>query len=95
MDSLAETLRSTVAVLMHACRETQKDLALALGKDQTDVSRRQLGKRAWTLDDVDALAAHWEMPALDLLAGPTHALGCLPKRRLGATLDGTQTMIPS
>ncbi|WP_256251272.1 acyltransferase, partial [Streptomyces sampsonii] len=39
-----------------------------------------------------ATGAHWGMPTLDLLAGPTHAAGCLPAARRPTT--GTQTAMP-
>jgi transcriptional regulator with XRE-family HTH domain len=87
------TLRSTVVVLMHASGESQRDLAAGIGLPQSQISRRQRGEVPWTLADVDALAAHWGMSVLDLLAGPTHAEKCLPAARRSATLGGSQTMI--
>ncbi|MER5889396.1 helix-turn-helix transcriptional regulator [Streptomyces sp. NPDC001941] len=79
--SLAEKLRATVAALMHATGDTQARLAAALGLDQTQVSRRQSGRAAWSLDDCDRLAAHYGIGALDLLAGPTRACERLPLAR--------------
>ncbi|ALM43675.1 BetR domain-containing protein (plasmid) [Streptomyces sp. FR-008] len=67
-------------------------MAAAIGLTQPQLSRRQSGKSAWTLTDCDRLAAHWGMPTLDLLAGPTHAAGCLPAARRPTT--GTQTAMP-
>ncbi|WP_328666160.1 hypothetical protein OG905_03755 [Streptomyces sp. NBC_00322] len=49
--SLRETLQLTVAALMHATGDSQSELAGALGLTQTQVSRRQAGRTAWTLDD--------------------------------------------
>ncbi|MFI1308628.1 helix-turn-helix domain-containing protein [Streptomyces albidoflavus] len=66
---------------MQLTRERQPDVAAAIGLTQPQLSRRQSGKSAWTLTDCDRLAAHWGMPTLDLLAGPTHAAGCLPAAR--------------
>ncbi|MFE1131368.1 helix-turn-helix domain-containing protein [Streptomyces albidoflavus] len=92
MMSTEETLRLTVAALMQLTRERQPDVAAAIGLTQPQLSRRQSGKSAWTLTDCDRLAAHWGMPTLDLLAGPTHAAGCLPAARRPTT--GTQAAMP-
>ncbi|GAA4830183.1 acyltransferase [Kitasatospora terrestris] len=72
--STLETLRLTVAALRQRTGESQAQLAAGVGLTQDKVSRRQSGAQAWTLDEVDALAAHWGMAPLDLLAGPTHAV---------------------
>lgn len=74
-------MRSSVAALMHATGESQADVAEALGVSQAQVSRRQSGSAAWSLADCDALAAHFGIDALDLLAGPTRACETLPVRR--------------
>jgi transcriptional regulator with XRE-family HTH domain len=79
--SLEESLRSTVAALMRATGESQRAVAEVLGLTQTQVSRRQSGTSAWQLDDVDALAAHYGIGALDLLAGPARACEALPDAR--------------
>uniref|UniRef100_UPI00227727A7 helix-turn-helix domain-containing protein n=1 Tax=Streptomyces sp. NRRL F-6628 TaxID=1463876 RepID=UPI00227727A7 len=92
MMSTEETLRLTVAALMQLTRERQPDVAAAIGLTQPQLSRRQSGKSAWTLTDCDRLAAHWGMPTLDLLAGPTHAAGCLPAARRSSA--GAQTAVP-
>ncbi|MGW9316843.1 acyltransferase [Streptomyces albidoflavus] len=92
MMSTEETLRLTVAALMQLTRERQPDVAAAIGLTQPQLSRRQSGKSAWTLTDCDRLAAHWGMSTLDLLAGPTHAVGCLPAARRPTA--GTQTAVP-
>ncbi|WP_422938812.1 acyltransferase [Streptomyces albidoflavus] len=90
--STEETLRLTVAALMQLTRERQPDVAAAIGLTQPQLSRRQSGKSAWTLTDCDRLAAHWGMSTLDLLAGPTHAAGCLPTARRPTA--GAQTAVP-
>lgn len=87
-----ETLRVTVTAIAHRTGEHQADLAAALGLTQSQISRRQRGMAAWTLTDCDRLAAHWGMPVLDLLAGPTHALTRLPADRVAT--GGTQTLLP-
>ncbi|MGX8903722.1 helix-turn-helix domain-containing protein [Streptomyces netropsis] len=84
---LEESLRLTVAALMQATGESQRAVAAVLGLTQTQVSRRQSGAASWTLDDVDALAGHYGIAALDLLAGPTRACEVLPaSRRRAAAL---------
>jgi transcriptional regulator with XRE-family HTH domain len=80
--TLRETLRLTVAALMQATGDSQNDLAGPLGLTQTQISRRQSGRTAWTLDDCDLLAAHFGLPVLELLAGPTRACELLPAARL-------------
>ncbi|MFB7345373.1 acyltransferase [Streptomyces hydrogenans] len=62
---------------MSRAGERQGDLAAAIGLSQAQVSRKQSGAAHWSLDDVDLLAAHYDLPVLDLLAGPTHAVGVL------------------
>ncbi|WP_192583629.1 helix-turn-helix domain-containing protein [Streptomyces albicerus] len=79
--SLAERLRVTVAALLHATGESQASLAGVLGVTQGQVSRRQSGTAAWSLDDCDVLAAHYGIDVLDLLAGPSRACEELPDAR--------------
>lgn len=79
--TLGERVRATVAALMQITGETQADLAAVLGVSQTQLSRRQSGSAAWSLDDCDALAAHYGLDVLDLLAGPTRACESLPAAR--------------
>ncbi|MFE7029103.1 helix-turn-helix domain-containing protein [Streptomyces sp. CWNU-52B] len=79
--SLAERVGITVAALMHATQESQAQLAQALGVSQAQVSRRQAGSASWSLDDCDALAEHYGIDVLDLLAGPSRACEQLPDAR--------------
>ncbi|ROQ57381.1 BetR domain-containing protein [Streptomyces sp. 840.1] len=90
--STEETLRVTVTAIAHRTGEQQAALATALGLTQSQISRRQRGKASWTLTDCDQLAAHWGIPVLDLLAGPTHALAKLPTDRIAT--GGQLTLIP-
>ncbi|MEU5899687.1 MULTISPECIES: helix-turn-helix transcriptional regulator [Streptomyces] len=76
--SSSERLRAAVAALMRLTGDTQASLAAVLGVDQTQVSRRQSGTAAWSLDDCDAIAAYYGIDVLDLLAGPTRACDALP-----------------
>ncbi|CAM5358081.1 helix-turn-helix domain-containing protein [Streptomyces canarius] len=70
-----------MAALLHATGESQTALAAALGVSQAQVSRRQSGSAAWSLADCDAVAAHYGVDVLDLLAGPTRAVEALPAAR--------------
>ncbi|MGW1802524.1 helix-turn-helix domain-containing protein [Streptomyces sp. NPDC001984] len=79
--SLEERVRSAVAALLHAAGESQTDLAAALGVSQAQVSRRQAGTAAWSLTDCEAVAAHYGINVLELLAGPTRATEALPAER--------------
>ncbi|MGW1673362.1 helix-turn-helix domain-containing protein [Streptomyces sp. NPDC002324] len=78
---LEESLRLTVAALMQVTGESQRSVAGVLGLTQTQVSRRQSGAVSWSLRDVDVLAEHYGIGALDLLAGPTRACEALPADR--------------
>ncbi|MFJ1733010.1 helix-turn-helix domain-containing protein [Streptomyces sp. NPDC088254] len=78
---LEESLRLTVAALMQVTGESQRSVAEVLGLTQTQVSRRQSGAISWSLRDVDVLAEHYGIGALDLLAGPTRACEALPADR--------------
>ncbi|ALO99248.1 helix-turn-helix domain-containing protein [Streptomyces olivaceoviridis] len=95
---LAERVRSAVAALLHATGESQTALAAALGVSQAQVSRRQSGSAAWSLADCDAVAAHYGVDVLDLLAGPTRAVEALPaaRRRLpgGHTTTARPAAVP-
>ena len=88
--SLEERVRSAVAALLHATGESQSGLAAALGVSQAQVSRRQSGAATWSLTDCDAVAAHYGIDVLELLAGPTRATEALPvgRRRGAGRQDG-------
>ena len=90
--SLEERVRSAVAALLHAAGESQTELAAALGVSQAQVSRRQSGTAAWSLTDCEAVAAHYGIDVLELLAGPTRATEALPaaRRRVPGRPVGTQ-----
>jgi hypothetical protein len=90
--STEAVLRLTVSALMSLSGEGQRALAAGIGQAQAQISRKQKGAAHWSLDDCDRLAAHYGMPALDLLAGPTHAATKLPEHRRMAV--GSQTTIP-
>ncbi|MFD5123618.1 helix-turn-helix transcriptional regulator [Streptomyces sp. NPDC058385] len=79
--SLAHQLRATVATLLHETGKSQAELADAIGVSPAQVSRRQSGSAAWSLDDCDALAAHFGIDVMDLLAGPSPAFQALQRVR--------------
>lgn len=85
-----QTLRVTVAALMRATGENQTSLARGLRITQGQVSRKQVGKAAWSLSDIDRLSAHYGVPVPDLLCGPTHAVEHLPHVRRAAVVGGLQ-----
>ncbi|MFI6493795.1 helix-turn-helix transcriptional regulator [Streptomyces sp. NPDC050564] len=85
---LGERVRAAVAALMQITGETQSDLATVLGVSQAQLSRRQSGSAAWSLDDCDALAMHYGLDVLDLLAGPTRACESLPTARRRRPMTG-------
>ncbi|WP_335939987.1 acyltransferase [Streptomyces sp. PTD5-9] len=87
------TLRITVAALMRACGENQTVLAVGLRLTQGQVSRKQTGRAAWSLGDIDRLSVHYGVPVPDLLCGPTHAVGKLSPRRIAAVIGGSQEVI--
>ncbi|MEU0969208.1 helix-turn-helix domain-containing protein [Streptomyces sp. NPDC005917] len=89
---LEERMRSSVAALLYATGESQSALGAVLGVSQAQVSRRQRGAAAWTLADCEAVAAHYGIDVLDLLAGPTRATEALPaaRRRASGHQAGTR-----
>jgi transcriptional regulator with XRE-family HTH domain len=95
--TLGERVRATTAALMQITGESQAGLAAALGVSQTQISRRQSGTAAWSLDDCEALAAHYRIDVLDLLAGPTRACEALPagRRRPVRTAPGRTDVAPA
>ncbi|MFJ9900993.1 helix-turn-helix domain-containing protein [Streptomyces sp. NPDC091280] len=78
---LDERVRSAIAALLYATGESQADLAAALRVSQAQVSRRQSATAAWSLADCEAVAAHYGIDVLELLAGPTRAAESLPAHR--------------
>jgi transcriptional regulator with XRE-family HTH domain len=64
------TIRSQVAEEVRAlCARRdmkQKDLAVVLGYSQPSVSDRYHGKTAYTLDDLERIAAHFDVNITDL-----------------------------
>ena len=91
--STKDTLRLTVAALLRATNENQTDLGRGLRLTQGQVSRKQSGTAAWTLDDVDRLSAHYGIPVPDLLAGPSRACELLSPRRRASLVGGRQSTI--
>ncbi|GAA3015113.1 hypothetical protein Sfulv_62520 [Streptomyces fulvorobeus] len=80
-----------MAALMYATGEDQRALGAGLRLSQAQVSRKQSGRAAWSLTDLDRLAVHYGMPVVDLLSGADHAVSKLSPRRRAALIGGTQT----
>jgi hypothetical protein len=84
-------LRGTVDVLMRAGNDDQAAIGRAIGLTQGQVSRKQNGKAAWTLDDCDRLAAYWSITVPQLLSGSPVALDAawpaIKRRLTGAEYD--------
>ncbi|MEU1707558.1 helix-turn-helix domain-containing protein [Streptomyces sp. NPDC005706] len=93
MTSTERHLRLTVAALMFATGETQTDLGRGLGLSQGQISRKQNGVNVWSLADLDRLAAHYNIPAAELLRGADHAVSLLPAARRAVCIGGTQTVL--
>ncbi|MFI9019481.1 helix-turn-helix domain-containing protein [Streptomyces griseus] len=93
MSSTEQHLRVTVAALMYATGEDQRALAMGVGLTQPQISRKQGGHAAWSLADVDRLAAHYGMAPIDLLCGADHAVSRLPADRRASVVGGTQTVL--
>lgn len=91
---LDERVRSAVAALLYASGESQAELAAGLGVSQAQVSRRQSGAAAWSLAHCDAVAAHYGIDVLELLAGPTRAVQALPRERRRIPGRRTDTAAP-
>ncbi|MFJ2154209.1 helix-turn-helix domain-containing protein [Streptomyces microflavus] len=78
---------------MYASGEDQRTLAERLGLSQSWISRKQTRHAAWSLTDLDRLAAHYGMTVIDLLSGADHAVSRLPEDRRAAVIGGMQTML--
>jgi hypothetical protein len=76
-----EMVTQTIKHLMLHCADTQETVGAALGVTYKAVSHRMTGKTAWTLKDLGSLARYWGLEPVDLLQGPTHAIGRLNERR--------------
>ncbi|WP_228923914.1 acyltransferase [Streptomyces sp. DH7] len=78
---------------MYATGEDQRALATGLKLTQPQISRKQSGRAAWSLTDLDRLAAHYGMAPIDLLCGADYAVSRLPEHRRSAVIGGMQTML--
>ena len=58
MSSSQQTVSRAVQEWMTSRGVTQETLALALGVRQQSLSSKLRGRRRWSLDDLDRLAAH-------------------------------------
>ncbi|MFI5864591.1 hypothetical protein [Streptomyces sp. NPDC051546] len=75
--STVEILRGTVEALLTVTGQMQSELADGIGLSHYAVSRRQSrrpeARSPWSFDEADAIARHFGIPALMLLAGPEMA----------------------
>ena len=62
-------LRGSVAALLSVARQTQNQLASGTRLSNYAVSRRQSGASPWSFDEADAIARHFGISTLTLLAG--------------------------
>jgi len=61
-----------VHVLMRRARIGQEQLGQVIGIAQASVSKKLLGQRSWTLDELIAVARFLEVEPADLLPGPDY-----------------------
>jgi hypothetical protein len=73
---ITESARALVAVF----GDTNATLAAALGQSEASAAGKRTGRLKWTLKDVEALAAHYDVTVDQVLAGPRAWLG-LPDGR--------------
>ncbi|MGW3954640.1 hypothetical protein ACWEKM_27745 [Streptomyces sp. NPDC004752] len=71
--STLEVLRGSVEALLKVAGQEQNELADGIGLPNYTVSRRQSGRSPWTFDEADAIAQHFGIPTLTLLAGSEDA----------------------
>jgi transcriptional regulator with XRE-family HTH domain len=62
-----------VHILLRRRGIQQQELADVLGLTQTSVSRKILGKRSWTLDELLATCQFLDVPVTELLPGSEYA----------------------
>jgi hypothetical protein len=67
--STLEILRGSVEALLTVAGQKQNQLADSIGLPNYAVSRRQSGRSPWSFDEADAIARHFGIPTLTLLAG--------------------------
>ena len=63
---ISDLVAENVRVLMARTRTKQNTLANALGMTQGAVSKKLNGDRPFTLDEIELVAAHFEVPITDL-----------------------------
>lgn len=81
-----------VRVAMALRGEHQGHIAQVLGVDRSAVSGRLNGRIAWSLDDLDKLAAHWGCGVVDLVE-PALPMG-LQRTPSGAISGGLPSRFP-
>lgn len=85
MDTTQEKIGQSVRALAAAFGDQQTDLAKVLAVSQVSVSRKLRGALRWSLDDIQALAAHYNVTVDQVLAGPRAWLGRIDEPDRGDT----------
>ncbi|MFJ9580660.1 hypothetical protein ACIRQF_30255 [Streptomyces sp. NPDC101191] len=88
--STLETLRGSVDALLTVAGQKQNQLAEGIGLPNYAVSRRQSGRSPWSFDEADAIARHFGIPPLMLLAGAENACEAYASSR-GTTVTALVT----
>lgn len=73
--AVQQNVTDVVRWCMAARRENQRQLADALGMAAPTLSLKLKGRRTWSLEDVEALAAHYGLNATAFLTEPTALIG--------------------
>lgn len=79
--SIEEGIRTTIRSLLAVHGESQRDLARSIGTSFQTLSMRLNGKSRIQLTDLEAIAAHWDLEAADLMRGPSYAIDAAATRR--------------
>lgn len=95
--STLEILRGSVDALLTVARQKQNQLAEGIDLPKYAVSRRQSGSSPWTFDEADAIARHFGISTLTLLAGAETACKSYASSRRSSVvkLVSTPTKAPS
>ncbi|MGC5264092.1 hypothetical protein ACPXCO_24040 [Streptomyces cyaneofuscatus] len=88
--STLEILRGSVEVLLTVAGQKQNQLAEGISLPNYAVSRRQSGRSPWGFDEADAIALHFGIPTLTLLAGAQTACEAYANSR-GSTVTALLT----
>lgn len=79
--STHDVVSTMVEFALKARQETRNDLAKAMGVSVDAIGSRLRGRTRWSVDDIDQVAAHFEMSPADLVAGQLDARALAPVQR--------------